>query len=172
MIAALFLDLQSHMTTSFYNPLRTWCLLWMDLVCMGRLSHSFPGPSNCLSPIIWHGGGGGGWGEIFLYSNCVSSARKDLMSWALWPEDSHKCETFLWRMWLLFHLFLIGRELFYNVMLVSAIQHRRSVISTYIYIYIYPLPLEPPSHPSRSSQSMEFSSMLYSSFPLAMFYTW
>ena len=42
-----------------------------------------------------------------------------------------------------------------------------------LYVYIYPLPLEPPSHPTRSSQSTELTELpvLYSRFPLAIYFT-
>ena len=36
---------------------------------------------------------------------------------------------------------------------------------------MYPLPLEPPSHPSRSSQSTELRSLCYSCFPPASYFT-
>ena len=48
-------------------------------------------------------------------------------------------------------------------------------VYVYVYLYLYILPLEsptpPPSHSSRSSQSTELSSLLYSSFPLAIYFT-
>ena len=39
-----------------------------------------------------------------------------------------------------------------------------------LYVYIHPLPLEPPSHPARSSQSTELTELpvLDSRFPLAI----
>ena len=42
-----------------------------------------------------------------------------------------------------FNLFLIGGQLLYNVVSISAIQEHESAISIHI-----PLPLRPPSHPS------------------------
>ena len=41
----------------------------------------------------------------------------------------------------------------------------------YIYIYISPLPLEPPSHPSRSSQGTALVPVVCGSFPLAISFT-
>ena len=42
-----------------------------------------------------------------------------------------------------------------------------------LYVYIYPLPLGPPCHPFRSSQSTQLSFLccIYSSFPLAIYFT-
>ena len=57
----------------------------------------------------------------------------------------------------IFYYFLIGVLLLYNAVLVSAVQQSESV-----HVYIYPFPLEPPSHPTRSSQSTEPSSVCYS----------
>ena len=62
-------------------------------------------------------------------------------------------------------LFLIGRRLLYNVVLVSVGQQHASALSihTHTHTHIYPLPLEPPpqppSHPSRASQSTRLSSL-------------
>ena len=50
--------------------------------------------------------------------------------------------------------FLIGVQLLYNVVLVSGVQNQ-------LYVYAYPFPLGPPSHPSRSPQSTELSSLHY-----------
>jgi len=53
--------------------------------------------------------------------------------------------------------------LLYSVVLVSAVQQSESAIYIYIYIYIPPEASLPPapSHPSRSSQSTELSSLCY-----------
>jgi len=58
--------------------------------------------------------------------------------------------------------------LLYNVVLVSAVQHESALI------YVYPLHLGPPSplHHSRLSQSARLSSLLYSNFPLAIYFTY
>ena len=55
----------------------------------------------------------------------------------------------------------------YNVMLASATQQCKSAI-----IYIYLLPLEPPSHPSRSSQSTRLNSPYYIAISHQLFYSW
>ena len=56
-----------------------------------------------------------------------------------------------------FFFFLIGGQLFYSSVLVPAIQQCESAISI---IYLLS-PKPPPSHPSRSSQSTELSSIYY-----------
>ena len=42
-----------------------------------------------------------------------------------------------------------------------------------LYVYMYPFPLEPHSHPSRSSQNTELSSLCYAAASTTcLFYTW
>ena len=75
----------------------------------------------------------------------------------------------LYRLYCL-NLFLIGGQLFYDVMLVFAIQQCESAIS----IRLFPsswasVPCPTPPHCSRSSQNTGFDSLyLYSKFPLAI----
>ena len=59
-------------------------------------------------------------------------------------------EYFLFATYFL-NLFLIGRWLHYNIVLVSAIHQHESTVSTYV-----PSPLPTSSHPSRLSQSTRF----------------
>ena len=67
-------------------------------------------------------------------------------------------------------IFLIGGNLLYNIVLVSALQHK-SVI-----IICLSLPVEspslPPSHPSRSSQSTKLGSLCYTATSHYLFYIW
>ena len=59
----------------------------------------------------------------------------------------------------LFIIIIIGEQLLYSVVLVSAVQQSKSAIWIHIYICIYPFPLGSPSHPSRSSQRAELSAL-------------
>ena len=58
--------------------------------------------------------------------------------------------------------FLIGAQLPYNVMLVSAVQTSESAICKHISLPSWTsFPLHPPSHPSRSPKSTELSPLCF-----------
>ena len=74
-------------------------------------------------------------------------------------EEQFSCSLFpiILKIYLVFNLFLIGEELFYNVLLASAVQHESVIV-----IYIFPPePFSPPLHFSRSSQNARLGSLCY-----------
>ena len=65
-------------------------------------------------------------------------------------------------------IIIIGVQLLYSVVFISAVQQSKSAICIHVYICIYPLPLGSPSRPSRSSQRAELSA-LYMRFLLTIY---
>ena len=69
--------------------------------------------------------------------------------------------------------FLIGRELLYNIVLVSAIYQHESVIGTHMSPPSWTsLPPPTPSHPSRLLQSLSLSFLSHTANSHWLFYTW
>ena len=97
--------------------------------------------------------------------------RSQILKWQFFADPK---ETHFWRStWqsiclqstsivfiLFFNLFFNWRIIAFNVVLVSAVQRRESVITIHIYIpsLLSLPPTPPPSHPSRSSQSTRLGS--------------
>ena len=89
---------------------------------------------------------------ISLLANCKSSLVKCLLrcsAYFLVGLFFFNSFFFFPNLYLYFFIyFLIGRKLFYKVMLVSAVQQSRSVIIIHRYISSLPLPSLPSSHPT------------------------